>query len=83
MFCVSVSGLSMHSFQKLDDIGLQLIRSVSSLSPSPFYSAGTISIKIEVGDSPFPLTRLNFLLGHNLELPHIGALEKSLKPIHK
>lgn len=36
-------------------------------------------MKIEVGDIPFPLTRLNFLLEYNLgESSHIAALEKKV-----
>lgn len=77
VFCVSVSGHSVGSFQGLGDIGLQIIRSVSSLSLPPFYSAGAICIKIEVDDIPFSLTRLSFLVGHNLgSHTHVRALEK-------
>lgn len=74
----------MGSFQELGDIGLQIIRSVSSLSLPPFYSAGTICMKIKVGAISFPLTSLDFLLVYNLgDSSHIAALEKSPKSLRK
>jgi hypothetical protein len=60
---VSLSGHSWAPFSNLVVMGLQIIRSVQSLQCPPFYSAGTICMKIETGSYFFPMNKAQLLHG--------------------